>query len=386
MTGFTPFGGETVNPALEAVKRVRCPEAELRILEVPTVFGDSARLVTTEMDAFRPDVVLCVGQAAGRSAVTPERVAINVDDARIPDNAGQQPVDAPIVPGGPAAYFATVPVKDMVRAIREAGVPSELSNSAGTYVCNHLLYCVLHHAGPGVRELCCRIASAVQQAVSIPVIVKLTPQVDSVAALVQALYAAGIRAVTVMHRYQGLMVDPETDAPVLGGWAALGGPWMKPISLANIARVRRAAPEVTIVGGNGADTARDIYDFISCGARLVEVGSSMMLRGPAYARQLVEDFEALLRRKGTDADALVGRTADGIVTYQNLGSLPRRQVEVQTELCAGCQGTPCVTTCYFGGMTRENGQPVHHPEACSGCGLCAHSCGRGAVRIRESNE
>ena len=124
LTGFTPFGGETVNPALEAVKRVRCPEAELRILEVPTVFGDSARLVT---------------------------VAINVDDARIPDNAGQQPVDAPIVPGGPAAYFATVPVKDMVRAIQEAGVPSELSNSAGTYVCNHLLYCVLHHAGPGVR-------------------------------------------------------------------------------------------------------------------------------------------------------------------------------------------------------------------------------------------
>ena len=105
-----------MNPALEAVKRVRCPEAELRILEVPTVFGDSARLVTAEMDAFRPDVVLCVGQAAGRSAVTPERVAINVDDARIPDNAGQQPVDAPIVPGGPAAYSATVPVKDMVRA------------------------------------------------------------------------------------------------------------------------------------------------------------------------------------------------------------------------------------------------------------------------------
>ena len=151
LTGFTPFGGERINPALEAVNRVRCQEAELRILEVPTVFGDSARLVTAEMDAFRPDVVLCVGQAAGRSAVTPERVAINGDDARIPDNAGQQPVDAPIVPGGPAAYFATVPVKDMVRAIQEAGVPSELSNSAGTYVCNHLLYCVLHHAGPGVR-------------------------------------------------------------------------------------------------------------------------------------------------------------------------------------------------------------------------------------------
>ena len=151
LTGFTPFGGERINPALEAVHRVRCPEAELRSLEVPTVFGDSARLVTAEMDVFRPDVVLCDGQESERSDVTTSREAIKVNDDRIPDNAGQQPVDAPIVPGGPAAYFATVPAKDMVRAIREAGVPSELSNSAGTYVCNHLLYQVLHHAAPGVR-------------------------------------------------------------------------------------------------------------------------------------------------------------------------------------------------------------------------------------------
>ena len=121
----------------------------LHFAEVKTIPSPST--LVSSLEQFRPDVVLCVGQAAGRSAVTPERVAINVDDARIPDNNGCQPVDAPIVPGGPAAYFATVPVKDMVRAIREAGVPSELSNSAGTYVCNHLLYCVLHHAGPGVR-------------------------------------------------------------------------------------------------------------------------------------------------------------------------------------------------------------------------------------------
>jgi len=112
------------------------------------MFRRYARLYQRQGQTAMEDTL---GQAAGRSAVTPERVAINVDDARIPDNAGQQPVDAPIVPGGPAAYFATVPVKDMVRAIQEAGVPSELSNSAGTYVCNHLLYCVLHHAGPGVR-------------------------------------------------------------------------------------------------------------------------------------------------------------------------------------------------------------------------------------------
>ena len=104
LTGFTPFGGETVNPALEAVKRVRCPEAEVRVLEVPTVFGESSRVVTAAMDAFRPDVVLCVGQAAGRSAVTPERVAINVDDARIPDNAGEG--HGPGHPGGRGAVGA----------------------------------------------------------------------------------------------------------------------------------------------------------------------------------------------------------------------------------------------------------------------------------------
>ena len=103
----------------------------------------------------------------------------------------------------------------------------------------------------------------------------------------------------------------------------------------------------------------------------------------SYARQMVRDFDALLAEKGTDAQGLVGRTADRIVTYQNLGSLPRRQVELRTELCAGCGEKTCVTTCYFGGMTLENGRLVHRQDDCSGCGLCAHSCGRGAVTIRE---
>lgn len=148
LTGFTPFGGESINPALEAVKLVKSPAPgiEVRALEVPTVFSLSAQTVTAAMDEYRPDAVICVGQAAGRSAVTPERVAINIDDARIPDNAGEQPVDSPIVPGAPAAYFATLPIKAVAQAIRAAGVPAEISNTAGTYVCNHLMYSVLHHA------------------------------------------------------------------------------------------------------------------------------------------------------------------------------------------------------------------------------------------------
>ena len=147
LTGFTPFAGETINPALEAVKHVKPEIAGMEIvkLEVPTVFGESVRLVAEAIEREQPDFVLSVGQAGGRAAVTPERVAINVDDARIPDNAGQQPIDVPIFADGENAYFATLPVKAMAEAIREAGLPSALSNTAGTYVCNHLMYGVLYH-------------------------------------------------------------------------------------------------------------------------------------------------------------------------------------------------------------------------------------------------
>ncbi len=147
LTGFTRFDGEAINPALEAVKRVKSEIAGMEIvkLEVPTVFGESVRLVAEAIEREQPDFVLSVGQAGGRAAVTPERVAINVDDARIPDNAGQQPIDVPIFADGENAYFATLPVKAMAEAIREAGLPSALSNTAGTYVCNHLMYGVLYH-------------------------------------------------------------------------------------------------------------------------------------------------------------------------------------------------------------------------------------------------
>lgn len=147
VTAFDPFGGEPVNPALEAVKSLAptIEGAEIITVEVPTVFGAAIERAAAAIDEHRPDAVLCVGQAGGRFEVTPERVAINVDDARIPDNAGHQPIEAPIAVDGPPAYFATLPVKAMVQAIRDAGVPSSLSNTAGTFVCNHIMYGVLHH-------------------------------------------------------------------------------------------------------------------------------------------------------------------------------------------------------------------------------------------------
>ncbi|MBS1012536.1 pyroglutamyl-peptidase I [Levilactobacillus brevis] len=146
ITGFDPFGGEKTNPAIEVVKRLPAAIAGATVvpLEIPTVFGTCAEVVRQAIITERPDVVLSVGQADGRSALTPERIAINLDDGRIPDNAGFQPVDQPIQPNGPAAYFTQLPVKAMAQAIRQAGLPSHVSTTAGTYVCNHIMYEVQH--------------------------------------------------------------------------------------------------------------------------------------------------------------------------------------------------------------------------------------------------
>ncbi len=146
ITAFDPFGGESINPALEAVKLMKdnIDGAEIVKLEIPTVFRKSIDKVTEAIVKEDPDVVLSIGQAGGRFEVTPERVAINVDDARIPDNEGNQPIDVPIYGDGAPAYFTTLPVKAMEEAIRSAGLPSSLSNSAGTFVCNHIMYGVLY--------------------------------------------------------------------------------------------------------------------------------------------------------------------------------------------------------------------------------------------------
>ncbi|MBB5935323.1 pyroglutamyl-peptidase I [Streptomyces zagrosensis] len=147
LTGFEPFGGEPVNPSWTAVQlAVKEPLAgvEFHTAELPCVFGAALDALHAAVEAADPDVVLCVGQAGGRTDITVERLAINVDDARIPDNAGAQPIDEPVIPGGPAGYFAALPVKACVAAAREAGVPASVSQTAGTFVCNHVFYGLMH--------------------------------------------------------------------------------------------------------------------------------------------------------------------------------------------------------------------------------------------------
>ncbi len=191
LTGFEPFGGEKINPAQEALSLIpdRIGECEITRLILPVIFASSAELLRAKMRTLRPDAVLCIGQAAGRMEATPERVALNVIDARIPDNANVQPVDAPICPDGPAAYFATLPIKAIVAAIRAAGLPSRVSNTAGLYVCNNIMYCALHTAAtelPGCIAGFMHVPYAPEQAIG-----QATPQPSmSVENIARAISAA----------------------------------------------------------------------------------------------------------------------------------------------------------------------------------------------------
>jgi pyroglutamyl-peptidase len=147
LTGFQPFGGEASNPSWEAVAALEgegIAGAVVHAVELPVVFAASRQVLLRALDRFAPELVLCVGQAGGRSRLSLERVAINLCDARIPDNAGAQPIDQPVVAEGPTAYFSSLPIKAMAGAVLEAGIPAEISHTAGTYVCNAVFYALMH--------------------------------------------------------------------------------------------------------------------------------------------------------------------------------------------------------------------------------------------------
>ncbi|WP_127575187.1 pyroglutamyl-peptidase I [Paenibacillus barengoltzii] len=148
LTGFEPFGGEPINPAVEAMRRLQgrvIGSFEIVGLELPTVFGQSTERLLAAVQQHEPAVVIALGQAGGREGISFERIAVNLNDANIADNAGNQPVDEPVVPEGPAAYWTTLPVKRMVDRLRNEGIPASISLSAGTFVCNHLFYGLMHH-------------------------------------------------------------------------------------------------------------------------------------------------------------------------------------------------------------------------------------------------
>jgi pyroglutamyl-peptidase len=172
ITGFEPFNNETINPAWEAVRALAGWTDEgftVEVRQLPCVFRLSNRVLKDAIDELKPDLIIAVGQAGGRVDLSIERVAINVADAPIPDNEQRQPIDAPIVDGGPAAYFSTLPLKAIVRALHAEGVPASVSQTAGTFVCNHTFYGLMHHtAGLPLRAGFIHIPYLPEQAVAHP--------------------------------------------------------------------------------------------------------------------------------------------------------------------------------------------------------------------------
>ncbi len=147
LTGFEPFGGAARNPSGEIARRLHgTVVAGHRVAGalLPCVFGAANRELKRQLRATQPALVICLGQAGGRADITPERVAINLDDARIADNAGRQPIDRPIAKRGPATYWSTLPIKAIVAALRRRGIPASVSQTAGTFVCNHVFYGLMH--------------------------------------------------------------------------------------------------------------------------------------------------------------------------------------------------------------------------------------------------
>ncbi|MEK4662240.1 pyroglutamyl-peptidase I [Priestia sp. FSL H7-0729] len=155
ISGFEPFGGDTVNPTgalMEALANEVVEGAELKTVLLPVHFDECADLLIAEMEAYRPDVVIACGLAKGRTCITPERIAVNVKDippGSYADNQGQRPVDEPIVEGSPDGLFSTLPIRAMVNDMSAAGIPASVSNTAGTYICNNTMYRVLDHIRVG---------------------------------------------------------------------------------------------------------------------------------------------------------------------------------------------------------------------------------------------
>ncbi|MCP4955326.1 pyroglutamyl-peptidase I [Photobacterium aquimaris] len=204
ITGFEPFGGAAINPALEAVKLlegVALNNGEIVICQVPVTRFKAIDAVIEAIKYHQPDYVITVGQAGGRAAITPERVAINIDDFRIADNEGNQPIDQPIVVDGPDGYFSTLPIKAMTQALQQAGIPCQVSNTAGTFVCNHLFYGVQHY----LRDT--RIAHGFIHIPLLPEQAALTEQPS----MSLAMIAEGLKVAAQA------VIDNEQDIQLTGG-------------------------------------------------------------------------------------------------------------------------------------------------------------------------
>ena len=211
VTGFEPFGGQSLNPSWEVARALHgwtLEGAQITSVQLPCVFAQALPALQQALAQHRPDIVLALGQAEGRCDFSVERVAINVMDARIADNAGAQPIDVPVIAGGPAAYFSTLPIKSLVAGLKAAGFPASVSQTAGTFVCNQVFYALQHTlAGLGVHSGFVHLPLLPEQAAHWK-----GPNLPSWPASLQISAAQHALALLVAHRQQGL-----GDAAISGG-------------------------------------------------------------------------------------------------------------------------------------------------------------------------
>ena len=211
LMGFEPFGGQSINPSWEVARTLQgavVAGAQVAAVQLPCVFAQALPALQLALAQQRPDIVLALGQAEGRCDFSVERVAINVQDARIPDNAGAQPIDVPVIDGGPVAYFSTLPIKSLVAGLKAAGFPASVSQTAGTFVCNQVFYALQHTlAGLGVHSGFMHLPLLPEQAAQWP-----GPTLPSWPVSVQVAGVQQALALLVAHRQQGL-----SDLAISGG-------------------------------------------------------------------------------------------------------------------------------------------------------------------------
>jgi dihydroorotate dehydrogenase (fumarate)/dihydropyrimidine dehydrogenase (NAD+) subunit PreA len=227
-------------------------------------------------------------------------------------------------------------------------------------------------------EACRRVVEAVRAAVRVPLIVKVTPQAGNVMAVVRAVEEAGAAAITVTNRFMGFAVDIERGVPYTGGWAAVGGPWIAPLTLRWVAQCHRDS-RLPILGSNGAADWSDVIEFIMAGASVVQLVGRFMLDGPALIPRLLSEIAAFMKRKGYGSiQEMVGVAARAAVPYTELHRIPPQRMRVEAERCTVCG--KCLHACYYDALFKRNDEIVI-TDACVGCELCAAFCPEGALQV-----
>ena len=313
-------------------------------------FYGRSGLAEEEPEAWAAELRAAVGYAAARDSVV------------IGSVAGTEP----------AAWA------ELARVVEDTGVPLIELN----FGCPHPSEMVGAKTGMDVGqdpEALSQAVAAVAAVVHVPIIAKLTPQVTDMVAVARRAREAGASAVTLTNRFMGFAVDAENARPHIYGWAGIGGPWVKPLTLRWVSKSYVAMPDLPITGSNGVYDGMDVVEFMMSGATIVQICSVVMLKGYPYVNQVVREVEAFLERKGYGSPAeLVGLAARAALSYEQIKALPAEKAAIDRDLCTSC-GT-CYEHCYYRSIDERNGV-YYVNESCCGCGICTCVCPMAAIKV-----